>query len=129
MTDESTRSQVTRAEATVAGAALGPRAWRFLHLTGGYYLWLQFMVSFGKRIPGMPLYTLFLIPLLAVIVLDTRPAETWNESPTPGTVAKPVPANTTLPAVSSVEITADLPVAAPVVIVIVMPTNALLLPP
>jgi DMSO/TMAO reductase YedYZ heme-binding membrane subunit len=50
-------------------AALGPRAWRILHLTGGYYLWFQFMVSFGKRIPGMPLYSLFLIPLLAVMAL------------------------------------------------------------
>ncbi len=44
--------------------AIGPRAWRILHLTGGYYLWFQFMVSFGKRIPDMPLYGLFLIPLL-----------------------------------------------------------------
>jgi sulfoxide reductase heme-binding subunit YedZ len=50
-------------------ATIGPRAWRILHLTGGYYLWLQFMVSFGKRIPDMPLYALFLIPLLAVMAL------------------------------------------------------------
>jgi methionine sulfoxide reductase heme-binding subunit len=49
--------------------AMGPRAWRTLHLVGGYYLWFQFMVSFGKRIPGMPLYALFLIPLLAVMAL------------------------------------------------------------
>jgi DMSO/TMAO reductase YedYZ heme-binding membrane subunit len=49
--------------------AIGPRAWRILHLVGGYYLWFQFMVSFGKRIPGMPLYGLFLIPLLAVMAL------------------------------------------------------------
>jgi sulfoxide reductase heme-binding subunit YedZ len=50
-------------------ATLGPRAWRALHLVGGYYLLLQFMVSFGKRIPEMPLYALFLIPLVAVFVL------------------------------------------------------------
>src|ERR1700720_1747489 len=50
-------------------AAIGPHAWRGLHLTGGYYLWFQFLVSFGKRIPDMPLYALFLIPLLAVIAL------------------------------------------------------------
>ena len=49
--------------------AIGPRAWRTLHLTGGYYLWFQFMVSFGKRIPDMPLYALFLIPLFAVFAL------------------------------------------------------------
>src|ERR1700741_1781050 len=49
--------------------AMGPRAWRTLHLAGGYYLLFQFMVSFGRRIPDMPLYTLFLIPLVAVFVL------------------------------------------------------------
>ena len=27
------------------------------------------MVSFGKRIPGMPLYALFLVPLLLVMAL------------------------------------------------------------
>ena len=57
----------------------GPRAFRILHLTCGYYLWFQFMVSFGKRIPDMPLYGLFLIPLLAVLALRllamTRRAE------------------------------------------------------
>jgi methionine sulfoxide reductase heme-binding subunit len=50
-------------------AAIGPRAWRSLHLAGGYYLWLQFMVSFGKRVPGMPLYSLFLIALVTVVAL------------------------------------------------------------
>ena len=50
-------------------ALLGVRAWRILHLTGGYYLLFQFMVSFGKRIPDMPLYALFLIPLIAVFTL------------------------------------------------------------
>jgi len=49
--------------------AMDPRAWRTLHLAGGYYLLFQFMVSFGKRIPDMPLYALFLIPLVAVFVL------------------------------------------------------------
>jgi DMSO/TMAO reductase YedYZ heme-binding membrane subunit len=48
---------------------IGPRAWRILHLTGGYYLLLQFMVSFGKRVPAMPLYAAFLVPLAAVLVL------------------------------------------------------------
>ncbi|MBX9650729.1 MAG: hypothetical protein K2X57_27150 [Xanthobacteraceae bacterium] len=49
--------------------AIGARGWRLLHLTGGYYLLLQFMISFGKRVPDMPLYALFLIPLLAVFAL------------------------------------------------------------
>jgi hypothetical protein len=52
-----------------SAALIGPRAWRILHLSGGYYLWLQFMVSFGKRIPDMPLYALFLIPLLLVMAV------------------------------------------------------------
>jgi DMSO/TMAO reductase YedYZ heme-binding membrane subunit len=50
-------------------AAIGPRTWRILHLVGGYYLWLQFTVSFGMRIPAMPLYAVFLVPLLAVLAL------------------------------------------------------------
>ena len=50
-------------------AAIGQRAWRILHLVGGYYLWIQFMVSFGKRVPAMPLYSLFLIPLLVVMAV------------------------------------------------------------
>ena len=67
-----------------AAALLGPRVWRTLHLVGGYYLWFQFMVSFGKRVPAMPLYAAFLIPLLAVMALrliamaaspNRRPAE------------------------------------------------------
>ena len=49
--------------------AIGASAWRRLHLIGGYYLLFQFAVSFGKRIPDMPLYALFLIPLAAVFAL------------------------------------------------------------
>ncbi|MCK1655687.1 hypothetical protein IVA88_30345 [Bradyrhizobium sp. 149] len=50
-------------------ALLGPHTLRALHLTAGYYLWFQFMVSFGKRVPAMPLYATFLIPLIAVMAL------------------------------------------------------------
>jgi DMSO/TMAO reductase YedYZ heme-binding membrane subunit len=50
-------------------AAIGARAWRMLHISGGYYLLFQFMVSFGKRVPDMPLYALFLVPLVAVFAL------------------------------------------------------------
>ncbi len=49
--------------------ALGARAWRRLHLIGGYYLLFQFTVSFGKRTPDMPLYALFLIPPVTVFAL------------------------------------------------------------
>jgi sulfoxide reductase heme-binding subunit YedZ len=64
-------------------AAIGPRAWRTLHLVGGYYLCLQFMVSFGKRIPDMPLYSLFLIPLLAVLALRLIAMAPRAERPLP----------------------------------------------
>src|SRR6195952_4316966 len=36
--------------------AIGARGWRLLHLIGGYYLLLQFMISFGQRISDMPPY-------------------------------------------------------------------------
>lgn len=66
-------------------ALIGPRTWRALHLVGGYYLWFQFMVSFGKRVPAMPLYAAFLIPLLAVmmlrmIVMAARPHQRTAEA-------------------------------------------------
>jgi DMSO/TMAO reductase YedYZ heme-binding membrane subunit len=54
--------------------AVGPRAWRILHTSGVYYLWVQFMISFGMRIPGMPNYAWFLLPLLAVMVLRVTAA-------------------------------------------------------
>jgi methionine sulfoxide reductase heme-binding subunit len=50
-------------------AALGPRGFRLLHLIGGYYLLVQFSVSFGMRIPDMPNYALFLFPLAATLAL------------------------------------------------------------
>jgi sulfoxide reductase heme-binding subunit YedZ len=61
---------------------IGPRAWRILHVAGGHYLWLQFMVSFGKRIPNMPLYALFLIPLLAVMALRLSAMTSARSAPT-----------------------------------------------
>ena len=53
-------------------AAIGARAWRMLHLTGGYYLLLQFMVSFGKRVPDMPLYALFAVRMIAMAPREQR---------------------------------------------------------
>ena len=50
-------------------ATIGPRTWRILHTTGIYYLWFQFMVSFGMRIPQMPNYVWFLKPLIVVMAL------------------------------------------------------------
>jgi methionine sulfoxide reductase heme-binding subunit len=52
-----------------AARAIGSRAWRILHMTGVYYLSVQFMISFGMRIPAMPNYAWFLAPLIAVMAL------------------------------------------------------------
>ena len=52
-----------------SAAAIGPRAWKILHTSGIYYLWFQFMVSFGMRIPQMPNYIWFLAPLVAVMAI------------------------------------------------------------
>lgn len=65
-------------------AMLGPRAWRGLRLVCGYYLWVQFMVSFGKRVPAMPAYAAFLVPLLLVMALRML---AMAGKPTPRTVA------------------------------------------
>jgi hypothetical protein len=59
------------------------------HLAGGYYLSVQFSVSFGKRFPEMLPYALFLIPLAAVFALrmiamghtPTRPGPTRRSQP------------------------------------------------
>jgi methionine sulfoxide reductase heme-binding subunit len=59
-------------------AMIGPRAWRWLHLFGGYYLWVQFVISFGKRVPDMPLYALFLIPLFAVMAARLIARTSWR---------------------------------------------------
>ncbi|WP_342361955.1 hypothetical protein [Terrarubrum flagellatum] len=50
-------------------AFLGIRRWRLLHLICGHYLWLQFMVSFGKRIPDAPAYIGFLAILSAAMAI------------------------------------------------------------
>lgn len=56
-------------------ALIGPRVWRWLHLTGGWYILLSFALNFGKRVPGDPLYLLpvALIALAAGLRLWGRP--------------------------------------------------------
>ena len=39
-----------------AVAWLGPKLWGRLHLVGVYYIWISFVVTFGKRIPLSPGY-------------------------------------------------------------------------
>jgi sulfoxide reductase heme-binding subunit YedZ len=52
-----------------SAAMIGPRAWRILHAVGTYYLWFQFCVSFGMRIPQMPNYAWFLVPLMIAMTI------------------------------------------------------------
>jgi len=45
-------------------AVIGPRAWRLLHLAGAWYIWISFVVAYGKRVP----LTAFYWPLFAIVV-------------------------------------------------------------
>jgi hypothetical protein len=57
-----------------SAAWIGPRAWKILHTAGVYYLWISFMITFGKRIPMSPLYILPLIVLVAALAVRLWPA-------------------------------------------------------
>jgi hypothetical protein len=51
-------------------AWLGPRRWRRLHLTAGYYIWAVFLASYLPRtIIESPAYAPFVVVLLAVLAL------------------------------------------------------------
>ncbi|HEY7724059.1 MAG TPA: hypothetical protein VH880_01905 [Anaeromyxobacteraceae bacterium] len=41
-----------------SAAWLGPRAWRALHLTGAFYVWVSFLVAFARRASASPGYWL-----------------------------------------------------------------------
>ncbi|MBO9677251.1 MAG: hypothetical protein J7556_03385 [Acidovorax sp.] len=55
-------------------AWLGPRAWRGLHWAGMYYLWISFLVAFGKRLPQSEGYALPMMVLAAALALRLWPA-------------------------------------------------------
>lgn len=48
---------------------LGRKAWDRLHRVGLHYIWLVFVVSYGKRVVAMPGYSVFLVLLLAALAL------------------------------------------------------------
>ncbi len=50
-------------------AWMGPAAWRMLHWLGGYYLWMSFIVTNGKRIGQSPLYALPVVLMLVLLAL------------------------------------------------------------
>jgi methionine sulfoxide reductase heme-binding subunit len=43
--------------------AIGPRAWKWLHTAGVWYLFVQFCVAFGTRVGATPAYAGFLLIL------------------------------------------------------------------
>jgi len=56
-------------------AWLGPRRWRRLHLTAGWFIWGVFVASYLPRtILESPAYAPFVLVLLAVLILRVRPA-------------------------------------------------------
>ncbi|BDT68843.1 protein-methionine-sulfoxide reductase heme-binding subunit MsrQ [Comamonadaceae bacterium OS-1] len=56
-----------------SAAWLGPRAWRWLHVGGVYFLWVSFMVTFGKRLPQSGAYALPVLVLLVALALRLWP--------------------------------------------------------
>ncbi len=50
-------------------ALLGPKAWGWLHLIGGWYVWAAFTVSMGKRVGQGPVYWLGLGIALAILLI------------------------------------------------------------
>jgi len=50
-------------------ALVGPRVWRALHWGGANFIWLSFIVTFGKRTGGSPAYWGFIAILIAVMAL------------------------------------------------------------
>lgn len=48
---------------------LGLRRWQLLHTVGAYYLWISFVVSFGKRMAVSPAYAAPVTLLVACLLL------------------------------------------------------------
>ena len=52
---------------------LGAKRWRVLHLAGLYFLWISFVITFGKRIPMSSGYVLPVAVLLSALALRFWP--------------------------------------------------------
>jgi len=52
---------------------LGAKRWRLLHLAGLYFLWISFLITFGKRIPMSAGYVLPVVVLLSALALRLWP--------------------------------------------------------
>lgn len=69
-------------------AWLGRRYWGMLHSWGVHYIWLTFVISFGKRLAQGPLYAVaiaFLVSSLALRVLARVRGRSWSGSEYPTT--------------------------------------------
>ena len=52
-----------------SAAWIGPRAWSILHTCGTYYLWISFLIAFGKRFMLGPVYPLAVALLVAALAI------------------------------------------------------------
>lgn len=50
-------------------AMIGPRAWRLLHAAGAWYVWISFVVAYGKRVPLSSFYWPFFAVVVAMLVV------------------------------------------------------------
>lgn len=58
---------------------IGPRNWALLHIVGVHWLWVQFVIAFGKRVgDGGPIYWIFLATLAGALALRIL---AWRLSP------------------------------------------------
>jgi methionine sulfoxide reductase heme-binding subunit len=48
---------------------LGPANWRRLHVTGSWYVFATFAISFAKRVPKHPFYAIALLLLAGLLIL------------------------------------------------------------
>lgn len=74
-----------------SAAWIGRAAWARLHTWGSHYLWLSFMVAYGKRIPLDPVYAAPVFLLLGVMGLRwwSRRARSLESLPPPSGARKP----------------------------------------
>lgn len=50
-------------------AMIGRRAWRLLHAAGAWYIWISFVVAYGKRVPLSAFYWAFFAVVVAMAVV------------------------------------------------------------
>jgi methionine sulfoxide reductase heme-binding subunit len=61
-------------------AWLGPRAWKILHCTGIWYLWLVFLLSYASRAVHDPYYLTGVAAVLAALAVRTLPMRRFAAS-------------------------------------------------